>query len=109
MALPDYLRKKRGFLELRRDKKWISWNPYHSKLSAYVLANGPEWPFEEKSNIYKDNGKLLFRVPNHAKSHLQRKRNKTYYPSTGCRRPNAAGRHQWCIVSGEHFLEDRIN
>ena len=51
MALPDYLRKKRGFLELKKNKKWISWNPYHSKLSAYVLADGPEWPFEEKSNI----------------------------------------------------------
>ena len=51
MALPDYLRKKKGFLELKRNKAWISWNPYHSKLSAYVLANGPGWPFEEKSNI----------------------------------------------------------
>ena len=51
MALPDYLRKKRGFLELKKNKKWISWNPYRSKLSAYVLADGPEWPFEEKSNI----------------------------------------------------------
>ena len=51
MALPDYLRKKRGFLELKKNKKWISWNPYHSKLSAYLLADGPEWPFEEKSNI----------------------------------------------------------
>ena len=51
MALPDYLRKKKGFLELKKGKKWISWNPYHSKLSAYVLAGGPEWPFEEKSNI----------------------------------------------------------
>jgi len=51
MALPDYLRKKKGFLELKKNKKWISWNPYHSKLSAYVLAGGPEWPFEEKSKI----------------------------------------------------------
>ena len=51
MALPAYLRKKKGFLELKKNKKWISWNPYHSKLSAYVLAGGPEWPFEEKSNI----------------------------------------------------------
>ena len=51
MALPDYLRKKKGFLEFKKNKKWISWNPYRSKLSAYVLAGGPEWPFEEKSNI----------------------------------------------------------
>jgi fibrillarin-like pre-rRNA processing protein len=51
MALPDYLRKKKGFLELNKNQKWISWNPYHSKLSAYVLAGGPEWPFEENSNI----------------------------------------------------------
>ena len=51
MALPDYLRKKKGFLELKKNKKWISWNPYHSKLSAYVLAGGPEWPFKERSKV----------------------------------------------------------
>ena len=51
MALPDYLRKKKGFLELKKNKKWMSWNPYHSKLSAYVLAGGSEWPFEKRSKI----------------------------------------------------------
>tara|TARA_B100001245_G_C22729141_1_gene354041 strand:+ start:156 stop:740 length:585 start_codon:yes stop_codon:yes gene_type:complete len=51
MALPDYLRKRKGFLELKTNNKWISWNPYHSKLSAYVLADGSEWPFEKKSTI----------------------------------------------------------
>ena len=51
MALPDYLRKRKGFLELKTNKKWINWNPYHSKLSAYILADGSEWPFEKKSTI----------------------------------------------------------
>ena len=51
MDLPNYLRKKRGKLELKKGKKWITWNPYHSKLAAYVLGNGGNWPFKRESKI----------------------------------------------------------
>ena len=51
MDLPNYLRKKRGKLELKKGKKWITWNPYHSKLAAYVLGNGRNWPFKRESKI----------------------------------------------------------
>ena len=51
MNLPNYLRKKRGKLELKKGKKWITWNPYHSKLAAYVLGNGKNWPFARESKI----------------------------------------------------------
>ena len=51
MDLPNYLRKKRGKLELKKGKKWITWNPYHSKLAAYVLGNGENWPFARESKI----------------------------------------------------------
>ena len=40
MDLPNYIRKKRGKLELKKGKKWITWNPYHSKLAAYLLGSG---------------------------------------------------------------------
>ena len=51
MELPIYLRKRRGLLELKQGSKWISWNPYHSKLSAYVLGKGKNWPFTKESKI----------------------------------------------------------
>ena len=51
MKLPNYLRKRRGTLELKHGKKWISWNPYNSKLSAYLLGKGINWPFTRKSNV----------------------------------------------------------
>ena len=51
MDLPNYLRKKRGKLELKKGKKWITWNPYHSKLAAYVLGNGGNRPFKRESKI----------------------------------------------------------
>ena len=37
MNLPDGIRKKRSFLEIKYKNNWIAWNPYHSKLSAYIL------------------------------------------------------------------------
>ena len=51
MELPKYLRRRRGLLELKNDDKWISWNAYHSKLSAYVLGKGENWPFKKDSKI----------------------------------------------------------
>ena len=51
MELPKYLRRRRGLLELKNDNKWISWNAYHSKLSAYVLGKGENWPFKKDSKI----------------------------------------------------------
>ena len=51
MNLPNYLKKKRGMLQIRREDRWIVWNPYHSKLSAYLLAGGKNWPFERNSKI----------------------------------------------------------
>ena len=51
MELPKYLRMRRGILELRSGKKWVSWNAYHSKLSAYVLGKGENWPFKKDSKI----------------------------------------------------------
>ena len=51
MSIPEYLRKRRGLLELKQNRKWIVWNPYHSKLAAYVLGKGENWPFSRKSNL----------------------------------------------------------
>ena len=51
MKLPKNLRKKRGFLELKHSKKWIIWNPYHSKLAAYILGKGNYWPFVKESTV----------------------------------------------------------
>ena len=51
MALPENLRKKRGTLEIRKKKKWVRWNPYHSKLSAYLLGGGSDWPFKNSSKV----------------------------------------------------------
>ena len=51
MNLPNYLRKKRGLLQIRKDDRWVVWNPYHSKLSAYLVAGGKNWPFMKNSKI----------------------------------------------------------
>ena len=51
MIIPKYLRKRRGLLELKQTNKWIVWNPYHSKLAAYVLGKGENWPFSKKCNV----------------------------------------------------------
>ncbi len=51
MKLPNYLRKRRGGLELKYGKKWIIWNAYNSKLSAYLLGKGRNWPFTKESNV----------------------------------------------------------
>ena len=51
MPLSENLRKKRGTLEIRRNKKWIKWNPYNSKLSAYILGGGSDWPFKIDSKV----------------------------------------------------------
>ena len=51
MFIPKYLRKRRGLLELKQKNKWIVWNPYHSKLAAYVLGKGGNWPFSKKCNV----------------------------------------------------------
>jgi len=51
MHLPNYLRKKRGLLQIKKSGKWDTWNPYHSKLSAYLAAGGENWPFENNSKV----------------------------------------------------------
>ena len=51
MSLPNYLRKKRGLLQIRKKQGWDVWNPYHSKLSAYLMAGGKNWPFKKNSKI----------------------------------------------------------
>ena len=51
MSLPNYLRKKRGLLQIRKKNGWNVWNPYHSKLSAYLMAGGKNWPFKKNSKI----------------------------------------------------------
>ena len=51
MKLPSYLRKRRGLLQIKKKNKWENWNPFHSKLSAYVLAGGENWPFQKNSKI----------------------------------------------------------
>ena len=51
MPLPNNLRKKRGLLQIRTNGKWDTWNPYHSKLSAYLLAGGKNWPFKKNSKV----------------------------------------------------------
>ena len=51
MHLPNNLRKKRGLLQIKKNNKWETWNPYHSKLSAYLAAGGKNWPFKANSKI----------------------------------------------------------
>tara|TARA_B100000902_G_scaffold321415_1_gene314344 strand:+ start:17931 stop:18515 length:585 start_codon:yes stop_codon:yes gene_type:complete len=51
MNLPNYLRKKKGLLQIRKSNGWSIWNPYHSKLSAYLIAGGKSWPFKKNSKI----------------------------------------------------------
>ena len=51
MNLPNYLRKKKGLLQIRKSNGWGVWNPYHSKLSAYLIAGGKSWPFKKNSKI----------------------------------------------------------
>ena len=51
MTLPNYLRKKRGLLQIRKKQGWDIWNPYHSKLSAYLMAGGENWPFKKNSKV----------------------------------------------------------
>ena len=51
MSLPNNLRKKRGLLQIRKKQRWDVWNPYHSKLSAYLMAGGKNWPFKKNSKI----------------------------------------------------------
>ena len=51
MKLPNYLRKKRGLLQIRKNDGWDIWNPYHSKLSAYLMAGGENWPFKKNSKV----------------------------------------------------------
>ena len=51
MKIPNYLRKSKGTLELKKNKTWIKWSPFHSKLSAYLLGGGKYWPFKENSKI----------------------------------------------------------
>ena len=51
MPLPNNLRKKRGLLQIRNNGKWDTWNPYHSKLSAYLIAGGENWPFKNNSKV----------------------------------------------------------
>ncbi len=51
MKLPSYLRKRRGLLQIKKKNKWENWNPFHSKLSAYILAGGENWPFQKNSKI----------------------------------------------------------
>ena len=51
MSLPNYLRKKKGLLQIRKKQGWDVWNPYHSKLSAYLMAGGKNWPFKKNSKI----------------------------------------------------------
>ena len=48
MDLPKILRIKKNRLELRVKNNWINWNPYTSKLAAYILGNGKFWPFTDK-------------------------------------------------------------
>jgi len=51
MNLPSYLRKKKGLLQIRKSTGWEVWNPYHSKLSAYLIAGGKNWPFKKDSRV----------------------------------------------------------
>tara|TARA_B100001250_G_C19635494_1_gene715758 strand:+ start:374 stop:958 length:585 start_codon:yes stop_codon:yes gene_type:complete len=51
MVLPTYLRKKRGMLQIKKERRWDIWNPFHSKLAAYLVAGGRNWPFNKNSKI----------------------------------------------------------
>ena len=51
MGLPKILRKKKGRLELKLKNKSIIWNPYTSKLAAYILGHGKYWPFTDKKIV----------------------------------------------------------
>ena len=51
MDLPKILRRKKSRLDLKIKSKWKNWNPYTSKLAAYILGNGGFWPFTDKKII----------------------------------------------------------
>ena len=51
MDLPKILKIKKNRLELRVKNNWINWNPYTSKLAAYILGNGKFWPFTDKKIV----------------------------------------------------------
>lgn len=51
MDLPKILKIKNNRLQLRVKNNWINWNPYTSKLAAYILGNGKFWPFTDKKIV----------------------------------------------------------
>ena len=51
MKLPENLRKRGGLLEIKKGGEWYRWNPFRSKLAAYLLAGGENWPFNKDSNV----------------------------------------------------------
>jgi|TARA_B100000315_G_scaffold119765_1_gene109704 fibrillarin-like pre-rRNA processing protein len=47
----DRLRTRRGRLQTRGTAGWRDWNPYRSKLAAWLRASGHEWPLPPDARV----------------------------------------------------------
>jgi fibrillarin-like pre-rRNA processing protein len=47
----EHLRTRRGRLQTRGATGWRDWNPYRSKLAAWLRASGREWPLAPDARV----------------------------------------------------------
>ncbi len=51
MNLPEGVRRRGRCLTTRSAGGWRRWDPFRSKLAAYLLADGRRWPFAADSRV----------------------------------------------------------
>lgn len=49
--MSDRLRTRHGRLQTRGPNGWRDWNPYRSKLAAWLRASGREWPLAPDARV----------------------------------------------------------
>ena len=49
--MSEHLRTRRGRLQTRGATGWRDWNPYRSKLAAWLRASGREWPLAPDARV----------------------------------------------------------
>ena len=50
-GVSEALRTRRGRLQTRGPDGWRDWNPWRSKLAAWLRASGREWPLEPDARV----------------------------------------------------------
>ena len=50
-GVSEALRTRRGRLQTRGPGGWRDWNPWRSKLAAWLRASGREWPLEPDARV----------------------------------------------------------